>query len=117
MFVHRRSRPIAEHGTKPNALFYPQPVTPHLQLAPAVFGAWVELVSLSQNTVKPLASSSLRHVPLCDAPSFETRSVAPKLAAKVMHPALDPQEFRRPDRIQTNVPSSSGLTCLVSGFF
>jgi hypothetical protein len=76
---------------KPDALFSPLPVKARFQLAPAVFAAVGQACFPgSPNTVKPLASPNLRHVPLCDAPSFETGSLAPKTAAKLMHPALDP---------------------------
>jgi hypothetical protein len=103
---------------KTDALFSPLPVKARFQLAPDVFVAVGQACFPgSLNTVKPLASPNLRHAPLCDAPSFETGSLAPKTAAKLMHPALDPQHDRRPDRIHTNAPSPSGLTCLVSRFF
>jgi hypothetical protein len=67
--------------------------------ARSVWSCGLSLFPGSPNTVKPLASSRLRHVPPCDAPSFETTSLAPKTAAKLMHPALDPQKIRRPDRL------------------
>ncbi|KAF2822456.1 hypothetical protein CC86DRAFT_78935 [Ophiobolus disseminans] len=55
-------------------------------------GSGLSLFPGSPNTAKPLASSSLRHVALCDAPSFETGSVAPRTAAKLMRPAPDHQD-------------------------
>ncbi|KAH3920483.1 hypothetical protein HBI56_070670 [Parastagonospora nodorum] len=103
---------------KTDALFLPAAC--HVTFAVSARTLWScgwSLFPGSPNTVKPLASSSLRHVPFSDAPSFETGSLAPKTAAKLMQPALEPQALRRSDRIQTNVPSSSGLTCLASGFF
>jgi hypothetical protein len=93
----------------------PQPVTARSKLAPAVAFA---LGAACFQAFQTLSNLSLRqNCSKSDARGFETAPVGPDEAHILMHPALDLLVPRQRLRMRPRVRSTSGLTCLVSGFF
>ena len=93
----------------------PQPVTARSELAPAVASA---LGAACFQAFQTLSNLSLRqNCSKSDARGFETTPVGPDEAHILMHPALDLHVPRQRLRMRLEVRCTSGLTCLVSGFF
>jgi hypothetical protein len=105
---------VTREGTA-DAQSLPQPVTARSELAPAVAFA---LGAACFQAFQTLSNLSLRqNCSKSDARGFETTPVGPDEADNLMHPALDLHVPRQRLRMRLHVRSTSGLTCLVSGFF
>lgn len=100
----------SNHALGPPA---PCPTAP-IKLAPAVA---CPLGGACFQACQTLSNPSLRMRSTSNTSSFETTPVAPDEAANFMRPALDSPVSRQRDRSRRATSSSSGLTCLVTGFF
>jgi hypothetical protein len=93
----------------------PQPVTERSELAPAVASA---LGAACFQAFQTMSNLSLpQNCSKSDARGFETNPVGPDEADNLMRPALDLHVPRQRFRMRLQVRSTSGLSCLVTGFF